>query len=199
MAPRAPRVQKSALIVQAALEILRDEGERGLSMRGLANRLGMSLSNVQYYFQDKDSLLCAMVAHYFEACAQTLEHVSSELAPLTSSECRRRLLRTSLHHGHEMTEMCRIFREIWSIGARNQAVANALDTYYLGVAQSMSAMLLDSEAPDTLRRRVELLLVPYMEGYSITGRALAHGPEEAVEMLTELIEKMERGESKRRS
>ena len=60
----------------------------------------------------------------------------------------------------------------------------------LGAREALTA------APEAAHRRVALLLLPYVEGYSITGPALADDPSEAVQMLMELIEAMEQSTSR---
>jgi AcrR family transcriptional regulator len=57
-------------IVQCAYEILSTESYEQLSMQGIAKRLGIRLSNVQYYFSTRADLITALLEHnnqlYFE-------------------------------------------------------------------------------------------------------------------------------------
>ena len=179
---------KTLQIIEAALTILRDEGERGLSMRGVAGRVGVSLSNVQYYFRGKDALIRAVVDHYVAQCSRELADATARTPERPLADRRRTLLRDTLRHGHEMTDMCRIFRELWSVAGRDASVEAALDAYYRQTAETLAAALLAPDAPDALKERVVLLVLPYVEGYSVTGRALAQGPDAAGDLLLSLLE-----------
>lgn len=53
----------AARIVTTACDILRTEGYERLSMQGIARRLGIRLSNVQYYFKSRDELIRAVMDH----------------------------------------------------------------------------------------------------------------------------------------
>lgn len=57
-------------IVECAYEILGTESYEQLTMQGIAKRLGIRLSNVQYYFSSRADLIAALLDHnnqlYFE-------------------------------------------------------------------------------------------------------------------------------------
>ncbi|MEM1023700.1 MAG: TetR/AcrR family transcriptional regulator [Myxococcota bacterium] len=182
------RSAKATRVVEAGLDILRDEGDRALTMRGVANRLGMSLSNVQYYFPDKDSLLCEMVAHYMKACGDEFDRLTDRIEAKSLRERRRALLMAMLAHGHEMTEMCRIFREVWAISGRSERVADTLRAYYARFTKLLTGSLLAPGTDSDIHRRLALLLLPYVEGYSIVGDAVGQDQTEAVELLLQLME-----------
>ncbi|MEM1413386.1 MAG: TetR/AcrR family transcriptional regulator [Myxococcota bacterium] len=186
-APAPSESPKARRIVDAARAILRDEGARGLSMRGVAVRLGISLSNVQYYFRARDDLLRAVVDDYLAQCLRAMEAATAEADGMPLAERRERLLRDALRHGHEMTEMCRIFRELWSLAAHDEPVEALLDAYYAGYAASLATALVGPEAPATLRQRAVLLVLPFVEGYSVAGRTLEADQGAAVDLLVELL------------
>ena len=50
------RTVKAEKVIDRALVLLRTEGDRGVTMRRVAQDADMSLSNVQYYFKNKDAL-----------------------------------------------------------------------------------------------------------------------------------------------
>ena len=52
-------------LLDTALLTLASSGYRGLSMRGLARELGVSLGTVQHYYRTKDELWRAAVEHFF--------------------------------------------------------------------------------------------------------------------------------------
>jgi len=120
--PKAFKNSKIPLIIDCALAIMRDHGEHGLTMRQVATRAGMSLSNLQYYFKNKNELLKGMVDFYFDKCATLFE---KQLMASRATSLRQRindLISFSLAYGDSLTEICKIFREFWAIATRNEEI-----------------------------------------------------------------------------
>ena len=53
-------------ILEAAKDVLVEEGFAALSLREVAKRADMTVGNVGYYFPSKDSLLAALAEHIFD-------------------------------------------------------------------------------------------------------------------------------------
>lgn len=66
--PRKPRgpyrkgLERREQILQAALEVFSEHGERGSSLKEIAARLGMSQAGVLHYFDSREDLLLAVLA-----------------------------------------------------------------------------------------------------------------------------------------
>ena len=180
------RALKEKRILDCALRILTAQGDAALTMRKIAECAEMRLSNVQYYFKAKDDVLLAMVHSYFGACAEELGSIAAANAALDQRERARRLIAEVLKHGTEVSDMCRVFREIWAISTRNDVIRQRMMDYYATFASTISQSILgDQEAP-ALEARLGTLLVPFFEGYSITAPALSMRPDEVTEMVTDL-------------
>ncbi|MEM9406795.1 MAG: hypothetical protein AAGA81_12225 [Acidobacteriota bacterium] len=132
-----------------------------------------------------------MVGHYTTHCEVALRDQTEATADLDLHERRRFLLASALSHGHEITEMCALFREIWAVSARNATVADALNAYYQGYATMLVDALLPKEATAEVRQRITLLIVPYVEGYSVVAPAFADRPDDALNLLTDLVRAVE--------
>lgn len=69
-------------ILKTAQYILASEGYAGLSMRGVANQLGISLSTVQHYYASKEALIEALLTYvmdnYQTAVAQVMNAMSDK-------------------------------------------------------------------------------------------------------------------------
>lgn len=175
------------MIVDCALELLREEGDHGLTMRQVAQRCGMSLSNAQYYFKNKDELLKAMADRYFNACLLAVEEQKSITATETLNAELSELLYEYLKHGLEVSEMCRVFREYWAIATRNEAIENYLDEYYVNLANTLSVKLEQVASSQEALQKAVSIIVPYVEGYSITAKSLPNNIDEINEMLTAIV------------
>ena len=67
MARRLTPEARRAEIVSIAHGVIAEEGYRGLSLREIARRCGMSAPGLMHYFPDMDSLLTAVLEHRDEA------------------------------------------------------------------------------------------------------------------------------------
>lgn len=113
-------------ILSAAREIFAAEGYAGLSMRKVATQVGMSLSNVQHYYQSKDLLIEAvllMTMNDFQAkidnIANTMD-AQPRIAQLMSTiDMFLEELSDPVTHG--------MFFEIWALAARNEFASTLMD------------------------------------------------------------------------
>ncbi len=71
---------RHALLV-AAGQLLREEGVEGLSLRKLAERVGVSRTAPYHHFRDKHALLCALAAQGFGELAELIDAARLEPGP----------------------------------------------------------------------------------------------------------------------
>lgn len=181
-----PLSEKEAMILDCALDLLKNAGDAGLTMRKLAERAGMRLSNVQYYFKSRDDVLKAMATRYFEECAQEITQLTQYHSGLPLRERAHLLILTGLRHGDELSDMCRIFRELWAISSRNETIRDHMADYYQTFSSLIAGFVLGDTAPSEIRARVASLLLPFIEGYSVTAASTPLPTERVADLLTEL-------------
>ena len=181
------RSSKETQILDCALKLLIETGDAGLTLRKLADCAGMRLSNVQYYFKSRDEVLGAMVSRYFDECTANLLLLTEASDARTQRDRIQFLVRSGLAHGHEISDMCRAFREIWAISSRNDVIDRCLMDYYEGFADVMADYALGGNADVACSEKLKALLVPYFEGYSVTARAMTMDMEATELMLTDLV------------
>jgi TetR/AcrR family transcriptional regulator, regulator of cefoperazone and chloramphenicol sensitivity len=87
-------------ILQAALEVFAAEGYDGASTRTLAQRAGVNLPALQYYFGNKEGLYRAVI----DLLAETLER---QIAPVTE-QVRAGLAKGPLPRRHALDLLCRM-------------------------------------------------------------------------------------------
>ncbi|MCV6614616.1 MAG: TetR/AcrR family transcriptional regulator [Cellvibrionaceae bacterium] len=68
-----------ASLEAAAAQLILEDGVEGLSMRKLADRVGVSRSAPYHHFADKQRLLCAVAARGFELQAATMAQIPEGL------------------------------------------------------------------------------------------------------------------------
>lgn len=113
-------------ILQAARTLLAAEGYAGLSMRAVASKVGISLSNVQHYYQSKDALLEASLQYTMELFQAKMDGISAEMQGATRIE---QFLSTADMFLDEITDPVThaVFFEIWALASRNAFASNLMD------------------------------------------------------------------------
>src|SRR5947199_6730480 len=80
-------------ILDAALEIFASEGYEGASTRQLAERAGVNLPAIRYYFGSKEGLFRAVIDSIIERTEQHMEPLAGEVrAALASADTPRDVL-----------------------------------------------------------------------------------------------------------
>ena len=181
------RGAKAERVIDCAMALLRNEGDRGVTMRRVAQDAGMSLSNVQYYFKNKDALLKAMADRYFYQCLEDIEGEPFLFETNDQTAALRAVSRNFLAHGLEVSDMCRVFREYWALATRNAEIENYLVNYY----SRLSAVLKDKLRPlaidESALDEAVSLFIPVVEGYSITCPALPVDIDRMTELTADLL------------
>ncbi|MFW5489089.1 MAG: TetR/AcrR family transcriptional regulator [Desulfovibrio sp.] len=177
---------KISLLIDHALEVLRDHGEQGMSMRKVAAKAGMSLGNLQYYFKNKDELLAGVVDEYFDRCALHYNTAFAERCP----EGRRETIEFLVRYGmaYADSEIGKVFRELWGIAARNKTIAGHMDDYYREYTVELAQVLAPfAKSPDCVSRVVSLML-PFVEGYGLVAGSLPSSTEELTEFIVNIVD-----------
>jgi TetR/AcrR family transcriptional regulator, cholesterol catabolism regulator len=105
------KVDRSALILQAALTLLARQGISGVSMRAVAREAGVALGLVNYYYADKTSLISAALRRIGE---QDLTIVAPD--PLLAPADRlRAALRRVADPEFLTTEYLSLRLQLWSL------------------------------------------------------------------------------------
>lgn len=179
--------QKVERIFECSLSLLRESGDHGLTMRQVAARSEMSLSNLQHYFKTKEALLAGLIDFYLQSCVAGVEQ---QLAGVGSKGAARlkALIGFSIENP-EMSPICKVFKEIWAIAERNEKIHEQLMGYYRMFVERLSTEL-KAIAPDCKPGRIRQaasLVVPLVEGYAITRDALPLDPPAMTALITRQI------------
>jgi AcrR family transcriptional regulator len=106
-APRGSGILLRDEILDAATELLLDTGHaKAVSIRSVAERVGVTPPSIYLHFQDKDTLLDAVCARYFEKLDEEMQRVSAG-APSTLEVLRAQGL-TYVRFATETPELYRI-------------------------------------------------------------------------------------------
>lgn len=178
---------KIPLIIDSTLAILREQGEHGLSMRKVASKCGMSLSNLQYYFKNKNELLKGVVSFYFGECGSSFDTKMAEVKAKSPREQIVELINYELDHNETTIESSKTFHQIWAIANTNEEVRAHLKSYYFELSEKLSHFLSPIVIDEDSIPRIVSLLMPYFEGYSITSFTIPLDRGQVAEALVDTI------------
>lgn len=178
---------KAEKVLDTALTLLKTSGDYGVTMRQVAANADMSLSNVQYYFKNKDELLKAMASRYFNACLEEMREMKAIERSGTIGQEINVLLKGFLSHGLEVSEMCRIFREYWAISTRNEAIDAHVKSYYQDMVVVLSAILRPAAQSERGLAQAVSMIIPFVEGYSITALSMPVSIDNVSANLTKFV------------
>jgi AcrR family transcriptional regulator len=152
-------------ILYAARGLLAADGYSGLSMRRVAAEVGMSLSNVQHYYQSKDSLLEALLLYTMDVFQAKMDGISAEMTSASRSE---QFLSTVDMFLEEITDPVThaIFFEIWALASRNAFASKLMDRMLARERKAIYNLIrgLNPEIPDGEYMQRAILMVAQMEG-----------------------------------
>ncbi|HEV7846248.1 MAG TPA: TetR/AcrR family transcriptional regulator [Thermoleophilaceae bacterium] len=111
-------------IVAAALELLGNEGAEALSMRRIAERVGIRAASIYKHFPNKDALEAAMISVAFERQAKVFEDADGGLAGIAAAY--RGFALENPHLYRLMTERA-LNRELLAPGAEARAAAPLIE------------------------------------------------------------------------
>ena len=174
-------------ILGAALELLKEVGAEGLSMRKVATGAGMSLGNLQYHYKNRTALLNALATFYFDECSRLLVDYRHRPASGSPEQKLEQFVLFLLKQTDGISDMCRVFREIWSVATRDQAISDSLTAYYATLLQQVAETLETAGFSKTDSQKIASLLLPFVEGYSITADALPVSNRQLADMLTRSV------------
>jgi AcrR family transcriptional regulator len=115
----SPRARE---IVAVALELIEEEGPSGLSMRRLAERLGIRAPSIYKHLADKEALEAAIISAGFESQADAFEEAVHEAAdPLGAIAIAYRRFATARPHLYRLMTGRELRRELLAPGAEERA------------------------------------------------------------------------------
>lgn len=166
-AVHAKGTERVESILDAATDTLVEDGHAGLTLRRVAQRAGLSMGNLQYYFPAKQDVVRALLARYLEVASQRVRSRVDEGGSAPVERLRRAL--EALLEDQESPRHCQLFAELWALAARDAMVSDALAVFYVGFRAGIVELLREFTpglAPARLERRAALV-VAFLEGLSL--------------------------------
>lgn len=152
-------------ILQAARSLLASEGYAGLSMRAVASKVGISLSNVQHYYQSKDALLEAALQYTLDEFQAKMDRIRDEMQHAPRIDQFLSMIDMFLDEITDPVNQA-LFFEIWALASHN-AFASELMGMMMGRERKAIYLLirgLNPAIPDEETMQRAILIVAQVEG-----------------------------------
>jgi AcrR family transcriptional regulator len=149
-------------ILQAAIEIIADEGYGSLSMRALARASGMKLGALQYHFRTWEEMLRALVGYIAEEYQRAFESMGGDASPPRVREIAMFMLDDS---GGDLLLSDRLWPQLWAMEQVEPLVSDLLGEVYAEYVIVLEEALAaeGSQSP----RAEALCLMSLLEGESL--------------------------------
>jgi AcrR family transcriptional regulator len=155
-------------IVQAARDILVSEGFHKLTLRNVANRVGIKLGSLQYHYKNRAALIGALVeqaSEYELSRARNLLKIEPEVDPRLQID---QGIRSALDD-HKSKEESQFFDQMMAMAIEEPAAQELIDDYYHELWTIWSDLLLKLnpalDAEERLNRSAQV--VSLVDGSSV--------------------------------
>lgn len=132
------RANRVASILQASKDALTGDGYAAFATRRVAARVGITLSNLQYYFKSREELLKATVQWVL---SQYLEHWEQTVKGAGSPQRRFQVLIENLIKEIQGQDNPRFLFEVWALAQHDVGVRGVVEQAYLKYRDLVAQLL----------------------------------------------------------
>lgn len=151
-------------IIQAAIEIIADEGYGNLSMRALARASGMKLGALQYHFRTWEDLLRALVNYIEKIILEDFEAQNLHDGQASVAEIAAFMLDDSSGTADELLGD-RLWPQLWAMEQMEPLVSDLLEEVYAKYLEILQATM--TAAGVKSPRAEALCMMSLLEGESL--------------------------------
>ena len=188
---------RKAEIVETARRILIEEGHHRLTMRNVAENVGIKLASLQYYFPNKSDLITALMNLEKETY---LSLVESLLGAVDSSASDKAVAATldRLFEEYQDEQSLNFNEQLWALSVGEPQSMDQYMDGYLDIWDSAVEMIgrFDPESTDDERRSRAALIIALVDGLETFLRAeqlRRQLPKTMKESVSKLIKSIVRG------
>jgi len=158
--------ERKQQILQAAVDIIIDEGYGSLSMRALARASGIKLGALQYHFRTSEDMLRALVAYIADIYHSNFDAVKAN-EPLTIKGV---LEFASSEPADGRLQADKLWPQLWAMGQVEPLVADLVDDIYAEYLQILEGLLHKAGSKNPRIESVTLMsvtLMSFIEGTTV--------------------------------
>jgi len=174
-------------ILQAAVDIIVDEGYSSLSMRALARASGIKLGALQYHFRTSEEMLRALVAYISDIYHSNFDVIKAN-EPLTIKGV---LEFASSEPADGRLQADKLWPQLWAMGQVEPLVADLVDDIYSEYLQILEDLL--HKAGSKSPRVESISLMAFIEGATIftaSGKRWANDASKIHSVVYDLVDRL---------
>ncbi|MBI1731202.1 MAG: TetR/AcrR family transcriptional regulator [Gammaproteobacteria bacterium] len=156
-----------ASILDAARAVFINAGYAGLTMRKVADRAGISIGNLNYYYRTKDDLLRDLIDHVIGGYL----HVFGKLRDAAGQSPQKQLESILDYWIDDLgtPETTAFFPELWALANHDPHVAELVDGLYARAREPLDEIigLMNPACTPRERRQLALFMCAAMEGLTV--------------------------------
>lgn len=160
----------AATILEAARDVLVEEGYPRLTMRNVAKRAGITVGNLSYYYARRDDLLHDLLKAVIQGYAEDFDRIVEDVA--RSPEERLEGMIRFVVGDLATKETAGFFPALWGLAAHDPIAAREM-TYIYDIEQNAFARIIAAMRPDFSKK--ERALLALFISASIAGHAIFVG------------------------
>ncbi|BFM14416.1 hypothetical protein R50073_05990 [Maricurvus nonylphenolicus] len=151
-------------ILEAARDILIDNGYSGLSMRKIATAVGITIGNLHYYYPSKKDLLADLLDHVISGYLEAFETARSQAG--TSLEDQFLAVISFIIDDLNTRETTYFFPELWAMANHDEVAAERMHELYHKARLDLNDLIekLNPTLTKNEREQVALFISASMEG-----------------------------------
>ncbi|RMF08426.1 MAG: TetR/AcrR family transcriptional regulator [Alphaproteobacteria bacterium] len=154
-------------ILEAALDVLLDEGYQALTMRRIAKACGITVGNVTYYYKSKDDLVRDLLTGVLESYMDIFDHIASDTTK-TAEEKFVTVIRLLLE---DITskKTTHLFPQLWALSNHDPFIAECVDEMYTGARAVLNRMIpeINPNLSEEEQKLVALFVSASIEGMTV--------------------------------
>jgi AcrR family transcriptional regulator len=171
MAGRAARTNSTLeTILDAAEDILKRRGSEGLSVRAVAQKVGISVGNLQYHLPTRAKLLDAAISRRAD---EFRTEILAELEPIVDPRRRFEALVDSWLAAQYRSDQV-LFWHLWAISAHDTDARKTMDGVYSEMTDFVASLLREID-PNLTRQRSKRRAAVIMSTVEGSGLFVGHG------------------------
>ncbi|HNR12401.1 MAG TPA: TetR/AcrR family transcriptional regulator [Thermodesulfobacteriota bacterium] len=165
-------------IIKAFSKCIHEKGIASVSLRTIAQKAGVSLGTVHYYFRSRENLITQTIEYELDFIANDIQR------RFNSSDSPERKLRAICEEGRDFaqTELQIAFFEIWTASMRNKIMKKSFASFYTRLSDLISAVIREGKQQGIFRDVPEDLvansIIAMVEGAGLQclmrGKAVCH-------------------------
>jgi len=164
---RKPPLERKLQILTSARHILVSQGYHKLTMRNLANEVGIKLASLQYHYKSREDLLIALVertAEFYDQRLQSLQH--QVMNNDQSSDVFLGQMIDNFLADHRDPEHNTVFSQLQALAMDEPKAEEMLAKSYRGIWQQVATLLLSMNPKLTKTERAirSAMIISMLEG-----------------------------------